>query len=95
MHADKHQNFYKLTLLFLMEVARHVQSTQNRKLVNFLQYITKKVSQLHLCSIVMQNIQILYGVPVMFVVTCLWVIVVENGCILLDQGTLKSAISQE
>ena len=54
LHADKHQSFCKLTLLFLMEVARHVQSTQNRKLVIFLQY-HKKVSQLLLCSVVMQN----------------------------------------
>ena len=29
----------KLVLSFLMEVARHVQDTQNRKLVIFLQYI--------------------------------------------------------
>ena len=65
-----HQSFYKLPLFFLMEVARHVQSTQNRKLVIFLQYFKKKVSQLLLCSIVMQNIQIFYGSPVMFVVTC-------------------------
>ena len=56
-------------LSFLMEVARHVQSTQNRKLVILLHYIKKKVSQLLLCSIVMQNIQIFYGGPVMFVVT--------------------------
>ena len=42
----------------------------------------------------MQNIQILYGVPVMFVVS-FWVIVVKNGCGLLDQGILKSAITQE
>ena len=35
MHADKHQMFYKLALLFLMEVVRHVQSTQYRKLVIF------------------------------------------------------------
>ena len=26
LYANKHQNFYKLALLFLMEVARHVQS---------------------------------------------------------------------
>ena len=26
-HAEKHQSFYKLALSFLMEVARHVQST--------------------------------------------------------------------
>ena len=51
---------------FFMEVARYVQSTQNRKLVIFLQ----RVLQLLLCSIVMQNIQIFYGGPVMFIVTC-------------------------
>ena len=44
-----------------MEVARHVLSTQSRKLVIFLQYIKKKVPQQFLCSIVMQNIQIFYG----------------------------------
>ena len=36
LHADEHQSFYKLGLLFLMEVARYVQSTQNKKLVIFL-----------------------------------------------------------
>ena len=34
LHADE-QSFYKLGLLFLMEVTRSVQSTQNRKLVIF------------------------------------------------------------
>ena len=58
LHADKHQGFYKLALPFLMEVIRHVQITQNRKLVIFLQYFKAKVSQLVLCSILMQNIQI-------------------------------------
>ena len=52
-----------------MEVARHVQSTQ-RKLAIFLQFIKKKVSQLLLCSIEMQNIHTFYGDPSMFVVTC-------------------------
>ena len=33
LHANKHQSFYKLAISFLMEVARHVQSTLNRKLV--------------------------------------------------------------
>ena len=47
---------------------RHVQSTQNRKVVIFLEYI-KKMSQLLLCFIVMQNIQISFGGPVMYVVT--------------------------
>ena len=55
-----------------MEVARNVQGTQNRKLVNFLQYTKKKVMHLLLCSIVMQNIQILNGVPVMFVIVFEW-----------------------
>ena len=53
------------------------------------------MSQLLLCSVLMQNIQIIYGVPVMFVATCLYVVVVKNGNSLLDHGTLKSAESQE
>ena len=50
-----------------MEAARYVQSTKNKKLVIFLWYIKKRVSQLLFCSIVMQNIQIFYGDPVMFI----------------------------
>ena len=38
----KHQSFCKLVLLFLMEVVRHVQSTQKRNLVIFLQFFKKK-----------------------------------------------------
>ena len=53
LYTDEHQKFYKLVLLFLMEVARDVQSTQNRKPVRFLQYIKQKVMQLLLCSVVM------------------------------------------
>ena len=45
-HNIKRQSFYKLVLSFLLEVARLVQNTQNRKLVIFLQYIKKKFSQL-------------------------------------------------
>ena len=70
LNPDKHQNFYKLALLLLMELARHVQSTQNRKLVIFLQYIKKRVLQLALCSIVMQDIQSFYEIPVIIVVAC-------------------------
>ena len=55
LHANKHQTFYKLAISFLMEVARHVQSTQKRKLVTFLQYIKKKLLQLFLCSIVIKK----------------------------------------
>ena len=43
-----------------MEVARHVQSTQNRK-VMLLQYLKKKVLQLLFSSIVMQKFQVFYG----------------------------------
>ena len=57
LHVDKHQNFCKLALSSLTEVARHVQGTQNRKLVIFFQCIEKKVSQLLLCSTVMQTVQ--------------------------------------
>ena len=70
MDADKHQSFYKLALSSEMEVARHFQSNQNKKLFIFFQYDKKKVLQLLLCSIVMENIQIFYSGPVMFVVTC-------------------------
>ena len=66
MHADQHQSFYKQELLFLIKVARYVQSTQNRMLVIFLQ----RVLQLLLRSIVMQNIQIFYKGPAMFIVSC-------------------------
>ena len=51
-HADKHQCFYNLELLFLIEVAS-VQSTQNRILVTFPQDLKKKVMQLLLCYTVM------------------------------------------
>ena len=50
LNAGKHQSFYKLKLLLLMEVARHVENIQS--------------------IIVMQNIQMFYGVPVMLIVTC-------------------------
>ena len=53
-----------------MEVARHAQNTQNSRLVVLFQYIKKKVLELLLCSIVMQNIQIFYEGQVLFVVTC-------------------------
>ena len=76
LHADKHQSFYKLALLFLMKATRHVQSIQNRKLIIFLQYIKIKVLQLRLRSIVMQNIQILFGGLVMFHVICCYMYVI-------------------
>ena len=64
LHVDKHHSFFKLALLFLAEVARHVQSTQKRKLVIFLQCSKKNVLQQLLCYIVMQNIQIFCRGPI-------------------------------
>ena len=64
----EHHSFYKLALSFLIEVARYVQSIQNRNLVIFSQYLKKNVLQVLLWSIVMQNIQIFYRDPVMFIV---------------------------
>ena len=40
----------------------------------------------------MQNIQIFFGGPVMFAVTCYWMVLVKNGRSVLDHRTLKSAI---
>ena len=91
LYADKHQGFYKLALLLLMEVAKHVQSTQNRKLVKFLQYIMKKVSQ-QLAFYCDENHLDIFRDPVTFVVTCFWVVVVKNGHSLSNHGTLKSDI---
>ena len=56
LQADKHQRFCNFPLLFLMEVAIHVQSTQNMKLVIFLQYIKKTIVATTLCSIEMESI---------------------------------------
>ena len=65
-----------------MELAKYVQSTKNRKLVIFLQYI-KKVSQLLLCFIVMQNIQLFYGGPVsLLLLVSLHSQTVENICLM-------------
>ena len=40
----KVQNFNKLVYSFLMKIARHVQSTQKRNFVKFLQYIRKNMA---------------------------------------------------
>ena len=45
-HADESHSFYKFVLFFLMEAAIHVGNTQNSKLVIFLQYIKKELSEL-------------------------------------------------
>ena len=59
-------HFFSTSWCYRVIVTRHIQSTQNRKLVS----IKEKVLQLLLCSIVMQNIQLFDRDPVMFVVTC-------------------------
>ena len=69
-HADKYQSFYKLAVSFFM---KEMTCPKYRKgaLVIFLQFIKKKVSQLLLCSIVMQNIEMFYRSPVMLLLHCL------------------------
>ena len=65
--------------------------TKKGSLLNFSNMLRKSIAT----AFVLQNIQILYWVPVMFVVACFWVAVVKNGLDLLDHETLKSAASQE
>ena len=84
-------SIFDVSYRFLMKVARHVQSTQKGSLLNFSNILRKSIAT----AIMMQNIQILYWIPVMFVVTYFWVAMVRNGRGLLDHGTLKSAVSQE
>ena len=58
LHENKHQSFYKLALPILIEVPKYVQSTQNRILVIFLQYVNNRnVLQILFCSIVMQKLR--------------------------------------
>ena len=66
--ADKCQSFYK-SILSLMEVTRHVQNTQNRKLIIFLQYIKKNCGNCFVFYCDAKHSDILRG-PVIFVATC-------------------------
>ena len=70
LQAHKHQRFCNFPLLFLMEVAIHVQSTQNMMLVIFLQYIKKTIVATTLCSIECKVFRYFTEAPVMFIVTC-------------------------
>ena len=74
-----------------MKVVRYVQSTIKGILLNFSYILRKSIAT----AFVKQNIQILYWVPVIFVVTYFSVAVVKNGRGLSDHRTLKSAASQE
>ena len=61
--------YVKLAFSFLMEVARHAQSTQNRKLVMFLQSLQEKtVATAFVIYCEAKHSDILLG-PVMFVLT--------------------------
>ena len=59
----------KLVLIFFMEMARHVQSTQNRKLLIFFQYIKKSVTTALVFYFDAKHSDIFWG-SVMFVATC-------------------------
>ena len=90
LHADKHQSFDKLALIFLMEATRHVQSTQNRKLVkksiatSFVLYCDLKHSDIlwassHVCCYLLLHVR------------C-WMAVVKYGCSILDLNTILKKI---
>ena len=87
-------SIFDVSYRFLMKVARHVQSTKKGSLLNFSNILRKRIATAFVfyCD---ENIQILYWVPVMFVITYFWVAVAKNACRLFDHGTLKSAVSQE
>ena len=61
MHADKRQSFYKLVLSFVVEMARHVQNTQNKTLVIFLQCIQKNCRNCFACYCDAKHSDILQG----------------------------------
>ena len=69
MCADKHKSFYKLALLFFMEVTRHVQSMENKKLVILLKSLKKSGIAAFVFYCDPKHSDVLWG-PVMFVVTC-------------------------
>ena len=54
LHADKHQNFYKLALLFFDGSDKTCPKYPKWKLVIFVQYLKKKLSQLF-CSILINS----------------------------------------
>ena len=64
-------SFYKLALLFCMEVARHVESTQKRKLVIFLQRLKKKVCNSFCAVLWCKTFWYFILSRVIFVPTCL------------------------
>ena len=78
----------KLALSFLMD--RHVRSTKNRELLMFLWHIKKKVLQLLLYSIVMQNIQMFTRVHL-----CLLLLVFVDNPDLDPMSHLKEAKSTQ
>ena len=92
VHQD--QNFHKLNYQFLIKVARYVQSNQKRKLLNFCHLLRKSIETAFVSYCDAKHSDT-YQDPVIVVVACFWVAVVRNGYSLLDQGTLKSAVSQE
>ena len=61
---QKYQSLYKLALLFLMEVAIHVQSTQNRKLLIFFHYLKKILMKFIFCMQI--NMEVLYKLILTF-----------------------------
>ena len=80
--VHQNQNFYKLDYRFLMKVARHVQSNQKRKLLNFWNLLRKSIATAFVFYCDAKHSDTLLG----FSHLC---------CYFFLSGTLKSAVSQE
>ena len=96
LHTDKHQSFCKLALLILMEVARHFGNIfeiyYEKNYHNFFHVLLW--CKTFRCFMKIQWLVIVKCHPV--VITCFWVVVVKNGCSILDHGTQNLLyISQE
>ena len=89
VHQD--QNVYKLNYQFLMKVARHVQSNQKRKLVNFCNILRKSIATAFMFCCDAKHADTLLGSSHL----CCYLFLGGCGQGLLDHGTLKSAASQE
>ena len=71
LHADEHQSFYSFQVFKFTSFYKFQTCPNHPKqdVGNVFAISSEKLSQLLLCSIVIQNIQIFYGGPVVFVVT--------------------------
>ena len=84
---------FDVSYRFLMNVASHVQSTRKESLLNFSNILRKSIATAFVFYCDAKHSDTLLGSSC---VCCyFWVALARNGCVLLDHGTLKSAVSQE